>query len=343
MGRRGRLKGIGVGGCGGGELYSAPLRGLKPRSSARRWELSEEKGAAGPPRPESAARQRRPGGRVPRRGARGRRGGTDGGAQVRHQGARGRGLGCGASLGVGAASRGGACEAEGSAAGLRALRRPSAGSRRRRRGPDPSPARPPAAVTLASSARPSTCLSPAAGPEGTAGRRDRSPQAAELCWSNFAEPGPREQRRRPLLQLGTRGWRPQQPELRRAPSRGGLGGARKGFPGLVLASCRFLDWRSRMPGISVRGSPALTCDFVNFKGHRRCSLRTPGLRTLLPPPVSQSTPRLSTVYPQSTYFCSVLCFFFFLFNGAALCQTRLPFILSFKLPYLYHKVERLPG
>lgn len=35
--------------------------------------------------------------------------------------------------------------------------------------------------------------------------------------------------------------------------------------------------------------------------------------------------------------------FFFLFNGAAPCQTRLPFILSFKLPYLYHKVERLPG
>lgn len=43
------------------------------------------KGAAGPPRPESAARQRRPGGRVPRRGARGRRGGTDGGAQAAFQ------------------------------------------------------------------------------------------------------------------------------------------------------------------------------------------------------------------------------------------------------------------
>lgn len=60
-GRRGRLKGIGVGGCGSGELSSAPLRGLQPRSSARRRESSEEKGAAEPPRPESAARQRRPG------------------------------------------------------------------------------------------------------------------------------------------------------------------------------------------------------------------------------------------------------------------------------------------
>lgn len=63
LGRRGRLKGIGVGGCGGGELYSAPLPppGLQPRSSARRWELSEEEGGGGAPRPESAARQRRPG------------------------------------------------------------------------------------------------------------------------------------------------------------------------------------------------------------------------------------------------------------------------------------------
>lgn len=43
-------------------LYPPPTpgRGLQPRSSARGWELSEEKGAAGPPRPESAARQRRP-------------------------------------------------------------------------------------------------------------------------------------------------------------------------------------------------------------------------------------------------------------------------------------------
>lgn len=47
LGRRGRLKGIGVGGCEGGELYSAPLQGLQPRSSARRWELSEEKGGGG--------------------------------------------------------------------------------------------------------------------------------------------------------------------------------------------------------------------------------------------------------------------------------------------------------
>lgn len=144
----------------------APLQGLPPCSFARRWELSEEKGSAGPLRPESAARQRRPGGRVPRRGARGRRGGRDGGAQVRHEGARGRGLGGGASLGIRAASWGGASEAEGSGAGLRALQRPSVGSRRRRRGRTP---RPLTAVTLASSGRPSKCPPAAAGTEGTAG------------------------------------------------------------------------------------------------------------------------------------------------------------------------------
>lgn len=63
-------------------LPPRPLQGLQPCSAARCWELSEEKGAAGPPRPDSAARQRRPGGRVPRRGARGRRGGADSGEQA---------------------------------------------------------------------------------------------------------------------------------------------------------------------------------------------------------------------------------------------------------------------
>lgn len=67
----------------------------------------------------------------------------------------------------------------------------------------------------------------------------------------------------------------------------------------------------RMPGISVCGSPALTCDFVNFKGHRRCTLRTPRLRTLLPPPgfpeYTTTIHRLS----QSTFV--VYCGFFFSF------------------------------
>lgn len=56
---------------------------------------------------------------MPRRGARGPLGGTDGGAQVRHGGARGSGLGCGASCGAEAACRAGEAlaEAEGSGPG----------------------------------------------------------------------------------------------------------------------------------------------------------------------------------------------------------------------------------
>lgn len=66
----------------------------------------------------------------------------------------------------------------------------------------------------------------------------------------------------------------------------------------------------QMPGISVRGSPTLTCDFVNFRGQRRCIPRIPGLRTLLPPPISQGIPPvpLLTVYPKARIFI-VYCFF----------------------------------
>lgn len=135
---------------------------------------------------------------MPRRGARGRLGGTDGGAQVRHGGARGWGRAASAA----GASRGGpglrSREADGERGpgwGLCGAR--AWGDDERRRGPDPWLGRPPAAGDPRV-LYPPKCPPPAAGTEGGTA----APQAAELCRSNFPEPGPWEPLRRLLRQLG---------------------------------------------------------------------------------------------------------------------------------------------
>lgn len=143
----------------------------------------------------------------------------------------------------------------------RALRRPSVGSRRWRRGPDPSLASP--RVTLASSTRRSA-LHPGRWPGEDGGLEGPQPPGCRVGLEQLSRARARgERRRRQPRQLGSGRWRG--PEPRRAPSGGGLAGERETAS---LAWYRPLAAPAtggpQMPRISVPGSPTLTCEFVNF-------------------------------------------------------------------------------
>lgn len=156
---------------------------------------------------------------------------------------------------------------EGSGAGLRALRRPSLGSRRRRRGPDPSPARrcdprvlcPPVGVP-----------SPGHRHGGDGGLKGPQPPRPRSCVGATLRSPTRGT-------LGTRAWRPPQPErsCREPPPAVALEERERAPRAWCWPLAASSTVGRQIPGISVRGSPTLTCDFVNFKGHRRCILRTP--------------------------------------------------------------------